>query len=164
MYSLVIRPALLGDAPALASLYNHYVETSTCTFQLDAETVDERIAWIQQHTGPHPASVAILDGTIAGFASLSPFHGRCAYRATAESSVYVREDLHRKGIGRALMTELIEEARTLGHHTLIATIEASQEGSIALHSAFGFAVVGHLTEVGFKHGRWLDVVYLQLLL
>jgi phosphinothricin acetyltransferase len=81
-----------------------------------------------------------------------------------ENSVYVRHDLHRRGIGGALLTDLVERGRSIGHHTIIALIAAEQAASVALHRKAGFTEVAHLREVGFKFGRWLDVVYLQLML
>jgi phosphinothricin acetyltransferase len=81
-----------------------------------------------------------------------------------ENSVYVRHDLHRRGIGRALLADLIERAKGLGHHSIMALIDRDQSGSIAIHHSFGFDAVGRLREVGHKFGRWLDVVYMQKML
>lgn len=121
----------------------------------------EREAWFAAHGPGHPITVAESDGQVVGWGSLSPFHTRSAYRRTVESSVYVRHDRHRQGIGAALLADLIDRARVLGHHTIIAGIDLEQAASIALHRKFAFQEVGHLHEVGFKFNRWLDVVYLQ---
>jgi phosphinothricin acetyltransferase len=108
--------------------------------------------------------VATEFGEVVGWASISKFHQRSAYGRTVENSVYVRHDLHRRGIGRALLADLIERAKGAGHHTIMALIDRDQSGSIAIHRDFGFTAVAHLREVGFKFGRWLDVVYMQKML
>jgi L-amino acid N-acyltransferase len=162
--SLLIRPAEPADLAGIRAIYNYYVEHSTCTYQLEPETHAEREAWLAAHGPAHPVLVAELAGDIVGWGALSPYHSRCGYRLTVEDSVYVRHDRHRRGIGRSLLAELIEQARVLGHHTVIAGVSADQPASLALHQQFGFIQVARLREVGYKFGRWLDVIYLQLML
>jgi phosphinothricin acetyltransferase len=111
----------------------------------------------------HPVTVAVLDGAVVGWGSLSPFHARAAYRHTVEDSVYVRPDMQGRGIGKALLADLIARAQALGHHAVMALIDGEQGPSIALHERFGFAHVGLLKEVGCKFSRWLDVVYMERL-
>lgn len=161
-----IRPATAGDLPAINSIYNHFVLHSTCTYQEVPSTAEERAAWLAAHGPEHPVTVAerVSGGEVIGWGSLSRFHARSAYRRTVENSVYVRHDLHRQGLGRALLEDLIVRGKAAGHHTILALIDASQGGSVALHRACGFETVGHLKEVGFKFGRWLDVVYMQRML
>jgi phosphinothricin acetyltransferase len=158
------RPATLDDAAAISAIYNHYVRHSTATYEETPESLDERLRWMEGHGPHHPVIVAEDAGNVSGWASLSRFHSRCAYRFTVENSVYVHPDHLRKGIGRALMIDLIAAARALGHHTIIAGISADQEPSLRLHTGLGFVEVARLREVGFKFGRWLDVVYMQLML
>jgi phosphinothricin acetyltransferase len=98
---------------------------------------------------------------VVGWGALNRFHARSAYRRTVENSVYVRADRQRRGIGRLLLMDLIERARGLGHREIIGLVCAEQEGSLALHRAVGFVEAGRLRGVGFKFGRWLDVVYVQ---
>lgn len=164
MNALSVRLALDSDLPAINSIYNHYVEHSTCTYQLEAETEAARLAWFQKRTSAHPVTVAEMDGEVVGWASLNRFHERGAYDRTVDNSIYIRHDRHRRGIGRALLTDQIARARALGHHTLLAGISAEQVASIQLHLTFGFVEAGRLREVGYKHGQWLDVVWMQLLL
>ncbi len=161
---ILLRDARWADLPEINAIYNHFVLSSTATYQEAIEPTDGREAWFARHGGEHPVTVATLDGGIVGWASLSPYHPRSAYRRTAESSVYIHAAFHRRGIGKALMVDLIERGRRLGHHTLIAGIDAEQTSSLALHEALGFERVGHLKQVGFKFGRWLDVIYMQLML
>jgi L-amino acid N-acyltransferase YncA len=161
MSTPVIRDAAAADLDAINAIYNHYVLTCTCTYQTTPAAPEDRRAWFGAHDAQHPVTVAEEDGTVVGWGALSPFHTREAYRFTAEISVYVREDRQRRGIGRKLLADLIERARTLGYHVLIAAIDGEQAGSLALHATLGFAEVGRLREVGFKFGRWLDVVYMQ---
>ena len=156
-----IRPATSADLDAINAIYNHYVHHSTCTYQEQPSTAQERAAWFASHGLTHPITVAELAGDVVGWGSLSPYHVRSAYRRTVENSVYVRHDAHRRGIGSALLADLVERATALGHRTIIAGIDAEQAPSVALHHRFGFVQVGHLRQVGFKFGRWLDVIYMQ---
>jgi L-amino acid N-acyltransferase YncA len=164
MPDIQIRAATAADLAAINDIYNHYVHHSTCTYQEEPETIEARQTWFVAHGESHPVTVAIGGDEIVGWGSLSPFHPRSAYRRTVENSVYVRHTHHRRGIGRALLADLIDRARAIGHHAIIAGIDAEQPGSIALHAALGFREVGHLREVGFKFDRWLHVRYLQIML
>jgi L-amino acid N-acyltransferase YncA len=159
-----IRLATVDDLPAIHDIYNHYVLHSTCTYQDEVEPLSARQAWFAARGPEHPVTVAELGGEVVGWGALSRFHARSAYRRTVENAVYVRHGVHRRGVGRALMVDLIERARSLGHHTVIALVDAEQRGSLALHERLGFARAGHLREAGFKFDRWLDVVYLQRML
>ena len=158
---LLIRSATVADLPAINAIYNHYVMHSTCTYQLEAETAAERLAWFRQHGTEHPVIVAEREGAVVGWGSLSRFHARAAYQHTVENSVYVRHDLLRQGIGGSLLEELIARAVAAGHHVILAGVDGEQTGSLALHARHGFVEVGRLREVGFKFGRWLDAVYLE---
>lgn len=164
MNSLSIRTATVEDLPAVNDIYNHYVLHSTCTYQTEPSTPEERAEWFAQHGPAHPVIVAEDAGEVIGWGSLSRVHTREAYRFTVEDSIYVRHDYRGRGAGSALLAELIERARALGHHAVVGLIDAEQEASIRLHRRFGFAEVGRLRQVGYKFGRWLDVIYLQLLL
>jgi L-amino acid N-acyltransferase len=162
--SFLIRPATVADLPRINEIYNHYVHTSTCTYQEDAETMEARQAWFARHGVDHPVIVGVADADVVGWGSLSAFHGRCAYRFTVENSVYVDHRWHRRGIGGLLLDDLVARARAIGHHAVIALVDASQEASVVLHARRGFVKAGQLSEVGYKFERWLDVVYMQLLL
>ena len=161
---VTIRLATVEDLAAINQIYNYYVATSTCTYQKDASTAAERAEWFAQHGARHPITVAEKAGEVVGWGSLSDYRVRWGYRFTVENSVYVRHDAQRCGIGRTLLADLIVRARALDYHTIIAGISAEQAGSILLHKKAGFTPAGHVREVGHKFERWLDVVFMQLLL
>jgi|SRR5579859_1547753 len=161
---ITIRPATESDLVVINDIYNHYVLHSTCTYQEEPELLDARQQWFSRHSDKHPVIVAEAGGQMVGWGSLSAYHPRSAYRRTVENSVYVHHQHHRRGIGSRLLQELIVDARRLGHHAIIAGIDADQPASVALHAKFHFEKVGHLKQVGFKFGRWLDVVYMELVL
>jgi L-amino acid N-acyltransferase len=159
-----IRPATEKDLEAINDIYNHYVQHSTCTYQEEPETLDNRRRWFREHGETHPIIVTQIENQIVGWGSLSVYHRRCAYRNTVESSVYVHHQHHRRGIGSLLLQELIARAWQRKFRAIIAAIDADQSTSVALHAKFDFEKVGHFKQVGFKFGRWLDVVYMELIL
>ena len=159
-----LRAATVADLAAINAIYNHYVVSSTCTYQLEPATAADRAAWFAAHGPEHPVLVAELGGEVVGWGSLSTFHTRAAFRRTVEDSVYVRHDRQRRGIGGALLAELITRARAAGHHTIVAAIDGEQAGSVVLHEQHGFTMAGRLHAVGNKFGRWLDLVYMERLL
>ncbi len=159
-----IRLATPADLAAINDIYNHYVLTSTCTYQLEPETMEDRRKWFANHGEKHPVTVAEVDGKVIGWGSISRFHARAAYANTVENSLYVHPDHRRQKIGTTLLADQIDRARKIGHHTILAIIDADQPGSIGLHERFGFNRAAHLKQLGFKFNRWLDVVYMQLLL
>jgi phosphinothricin acetyltransferase len=166
-----IRLATLDDAPAIRAIYNFEVENHTTTFDLVPRTLEGQRSWLAERSGAFAAVVATLpsqdaDGAdvVVGFASLSPYKERAAYRPTVENSVYVARDHNGHGIGRALMEHLIAVARDSGFHSMIARIEASSEASLALHRACDFRLIGVEHEVGRKFNRWLSTASMQLML
>ncbi len=159
------RLAERRDAEALRDIYNVEVLESTVTFDLVPRSLAEQVAWIDEHAGGHPAIVAVSDDDrVAGFASLSPYRPRPAYAPTVEDSVYVQRDRRGDGVGRLLLGDLVELARSHGFHSAIGRIVGGHEASIALHRACGFEEVGRERQVGRKFGRWLDVVLMQRML
>jgi phosphinothricin acetyltransferase len=171
-----IRLAASGDAEAIRAIYNVEVLGSTNTFDMVPRTRDEQERWLAEHQGVHPAIVAVdspahTEGQagaggdiVLGFGSLSSFRERSGYAATAENSVYVDRSHRGKGVGQALLAELLTLASAHGFHSVIARIAGHNETSIGLHKAAGFELVGVEREVGRKHRQWLDVVELQRLL
>ena|ERR1051326_1904414 len=162
--AMVLREAVKSDLGAINEIYNHYVVHSNCTYQEEPETMENRRLWFERHGPKHPIIVAVFNGDVLGWGSLSPYHPRSAYRYTVENSVYVHAKHQRRGIGSRLLSDLIVRAQKAGHHAIMALIDSQQKGSIALHSKFKFKTAGRVREVGRKFGRWLDVVYMERLL
>jgi phosphinothricin acetyltransferase len=161
-----VRSATAADLPAINAIYNHYVLHSTCTYQIDPSTEQERAEWLVAHGPKHPVIVAVDDasGTVIGWGSLSKFHPRQAYENSVEDSIYLHHEWQGRGVGSLVLAELLRLAKEIGHHTVLGGADAEQAGSIALHLKFGFEQVSRLKEVGFKHGRWLDVIWMQKML
>jgi L-amino acid N-acyltransferase YncA len=153
------------DSDALRAIYNVEVLESTVTFDLRPRSVAEQLAWIDEHSGGHPAIVAVSGADeVVGFASLTPYRPRPAYATSVEDSVYVRRDLRTRGVGRLLLGDLVDRARDHGFHSVIGRIVGDHDASIALHAALGFEQVGREREIGRKFNRWLDVVTMQKML
>jgi phosphinothricin acetyltransferase len=159
-----VRLARIEDAEALRTIYNLEVQESTVTFDLVPRSLDEQREWMTARSGAHAVVVAEDGDEVVGFASLSPYKERPAYRTTVEDSVYVRRDQQGRGVGKALLAELLTLATQHGFHAVVARIVGGHEASIALHQGAGFSVVGTEREVGRKFGRWLDVVLMQTML
>ena len=163
--NVTVRSAERRDAEAIRAIYNLEVAESTVTFDLVPRTLDEQVEWISEHSGGHPAVVALdADERVVGFGSLSPYRDRPAYRPTVEDSVYVLREARGGGIGRVLLDELVRLGVAHGFHSMIGRIVGGHEVSIALHRACGFEIVGTEREVGRKLGQWLDVVLMQRML
>jgi len=162
--SVTLRSATEADLVAINDIYNHYVLSSTCTYQEEPEPLEGRRQWFQHHGDRHPVIVAEVDGQVIGWGSLSAFHPRSAFRYTVENSIYVHHEHHGRGVGSLLLQELIVQARRLGHRAVVAAVDGEQTPSLALHEKFHFRKVGRLEQVGFKFNRWLDAVFLELIL
>ncbi|WP_436793685.1 N-acetyltransferase family protein [Actinospongicola halichondriae] len=161
---VTIRPATIDDAEATAAIYNVEVTGSDVTFDLVPRSVEDQRAWLGERSGALEVIVAEVEGRIAGFASLSTYRERAAYRGTVEDSVYVATDARGRGVGRVLLHGIVDVATARGFHTVMARIVGGHDASIALHRGAGFDHVGVEREVGRKFGRWLDVVVMQKLL
>jgi phosphinothricin acetyltransferase len=156
-----IRDATADDAAAIARIYNGYVLGTTITFEEEAVAADEMRARIDEtHAASLPWLVAVNEGLV-GFAHASKWKGRCAYRFSAEVTVYLDERATGRGLGTRLYTELFERLRATGMHSVLAGIALPNEASVALHEKMGMTKVAHFGEVGFKLGRWVDVGYWQ---
>lgn len=161
----MIRSATPEDAASIASLYNHYVENTIISFETEfvsAEAMRSRILEVTE--AGLPWVIAERGGQVVGYAYASKWKGRCAYRFSVESSVYVAAGHTGQGIGVELYEALIARLREGTTHVVIGGIALPNEGSQALHERFGFRKVAHFEQVGFKFGRWVDVGYWQLVL
>jgi len=159
-----VRLAQLEDAEAIRRIYNAEVTGSTVTFDLVPRSQAEQREWLEARSGAHAVLVATDDDEVVAFAALSPYRDRPAYATTVEDSIYLAESHRGRGIGRALLAELVALARQHGFHTIMARIVGGHEASIALHESLGFRLVGVERQVGRKFGRWLDVALMQHLL
>lgn len=161
-----IRPASHPDLPAILEIYNHAVIHSTATAEYNPQTLDMRLEWYAAHMGDGlPILVAENDGgLVVGWSALSKFHARYGYRFTVEDSVYIAEAWRGRGLGRQLVAPLIVRGRELGLHTIIASIDSENEASLRLHRTLGFEQIAYIREVIYKFDRWLDCVFLQLML
>jgi L-amino acid N-acyltransferase len=162
--NIQIRPAQAEDLIPITEIYNEAILTTTATFDTEPKTPSERQAWFQAHDAKHPILVAVLDGKVVGWASLSSWSDRRAYDGTAETSFYVGSKYRGQGVGRTLKAAIIDEAKRLGLHTLIARVAEGSEESMHLNESFGFVRVGTMREVGRKFGKLLDVHILQKML
>jgi len=159
-----IRKAKRSDLEAIRKIYNEAILTTTATFDTEPKSADERLQWFQSHDERHPILVAVVDGKVVGWASLTRWSDRTAYDDTAETSFYVKSEFRGRGIGRKLKEAIIEEARRLRFHTLIARVAEGSQESVHLNESAGFVLVGTLKEVGRKFGKLLDVHIMQKML
>jgi L-amino acid N-acyltransferase YncA len=163
---LVIAPAAPADLPRVAEIFAHYVRSSVITFETEPPTVAgwRRRLDGQRAPGGLPFLVAREHGDVAGYAYATPWRPKPAYQHTVEDTVYLDPGRTGRGLGRALLGELLDQCRQLGARQVVAVIAdagPASAASIALHRSLGFACVGRLTGVGRKHGRWIDTVLMQ---
>jgi L-amino acid N-acyltransferase YncA len=160
---ILIRPAAAADVGAITQIYADAVIRGTATFEIeppDATEMARRLDALSVRKFPY--LVAESAGIVAGYAYAGPYRDRRAYDWCVEDSIYVAPEFHRKGIGRLLLARLIEATENLWFRQMIAVIgDSAQTASIAVHASAGFALIGTLRSVGFKHGRWLDTVLMQ---
>lgn len=164
MQAITIRSATLPDLSAITAIYNDAILHTTATFDTEPKTDEEQLAWFKAHDARHPILVAINHGGVVGWASLSRWSDRCAYRDTAEVSTYVHADFRGRGVGKQLMLAIDAEARRVGLHTLLARIVEGNGASVRLCESLGFEHIGVMKEVGYKFGRRLDVSMMQKIL
>jgi L-amino acid N-acyltransferase len=160
-----IREAIEADLPGILAIYNDAILTTTAVYQYEPHTLEMRREWMREKQAHgFPVLVAEQAGEIAGFGTLGLWRAAAAYKYTAENSVYVAADRRGRGVGRRLLGSLIESARAMDMHAVVAVVDADNAVSIALHEAFGFERAAHFRQVGYKFGRWLDLVFLELVL
>jgi L-amino acid N-acyltransferase YncA len=162
---ILVRDASEQDLPTIVEITNQAIRETTAVWSYTPATIDSRRQWLlDRQQRDYPVLAAEVDNKVVGFASFGDFRPWEGYRYTVEHSVYVTPDWQRRGIGRLLLSNLIDRARAAGKHSMIAGIDAANSASILLHRQFGFVEVGRLPEVGWKFERWLDLVLLQLVL
>lgn len=162
---MIIRTAEEKDMPELLAIYNYEVEHGFATFDLTPKTMEERMVWFREHNiGNHPLIIAEEDGKAVGYASLSSYRPKEAYKTTVELSIYISRDYRRKGIAGKLASSIIEIARERDDvHSVISVITGGNEASILLHEHLGFEYCGTMKEMGMKFGKMLDIINYQLM-
>lgn len=160
-----IRKAAITDVPEILDIVNYSILHTTANYNYDIQTPDIQTKWFEdKQSKNYPVIVADYNGKAIGFGTYGMFREKIGYQFTVEHSVYVADEYIGKGIGKLLLTELIRLAQEQGFHVMIGGIDASNSGSIAFHKKFGFVENGIVREVGFKFGKWLDLLFMQLIL
>ena len=161
---VTVRHATEADVAAINEIYNYYILNSVATFDIEPQTLDEKLRWFRETKHPHCIFVAEEGGEAVGFACLRRFREKAAYDLTIENSVYVHHEKHGRGIGTLLMDRLVEAGRANGFHSIMARISLPNDVSVKLHEAAGFTSAGVERQVGYKFERWIDVLIMQLVL
>lgn len=165
MDDIILRNAREDDLEAILEIYNDVIINTTAVYSEKPHTLQMRSQWYHERVNNNfPVYVAVADGKIAGFSSFGHFRAWPCYRYTVEVSVYVEKSFRGKGISKILLRALIDRAKVMNIHAVIAGISADNEISINLHQSFGFREVANFKEVGYKFGRWLDLKFLELLI
>ncbi len=160
-----IRDAGVDDVPGILAIYNDVIATSTAVYREDPATLDDRRQWFDARLAQgYPILVAVDDSGIAGFASYGDFRSWPGYRFTVEHTVHIRAGQRGQGVGTRLMQALIERAVAQGKHVMVGGVDADNEASLRFHERLGFVRAARLQQVGFKFGRWLDLVFVQRIL
>lgn len=163
--SIIIRPYHTKDTQAILDIINYNILNSTALYDYNIRTFEQQKKILEEKIDKKfPVIVAELDGMVVGFGMYSEFRFREAYKFTVEHSVYVNQNYHGKGIGKIILEELIHLAKNQKIHTMIAVIDAENQSSVDFHERFGFKTVGIIKESGYKFDRWLDSVFMQLIL
>lgn len=160
-----ISPATRTQLPEILGIYNEVIRHTTAVYSDQEVTLANREAWFDARVERgFPVLVANDPSGVLGFGSFGEFRTSPCYRYSVEHSVHVRADSRGRGVGRALVTALLDRAASMQMHVMIGGIDADNAFSLGLHDSLGFEVVGHFREVGYKFGRWLDLKFLQRLI
>jgi phosphinothricin acetyltransferase len=160
---MLIDDATEADVPEIVAIYNDVIATSTAVFSDRPVTVQDRLEWLRsRRAAGQPVLVARRHGAVVGFASYGGFRSWPGYASSVEHSVHVAASERRRGIGRALVQEIVARARDAGKHVVVAGIDAENEASLRLHEQLGFERVGHMPEVARKFERWVDLVLMEM--
>ena len=158
----MLRNVVEEDAAAIAAIYAHHVIHGTASYDTDPPSTADTLAKIHRICGGELALRRCrADGRVVGYAYATQFRDRAAYAWTCENSIYVHPECQRQGVGKALLEHLCEKAQEFGFRQMVGVIGGAEEASIRLHASCGFREVGRLEAAGWKHGRWLDNVYMQ---
>lgn len=162
---MTIRPATERDIPAITAIYNEVVANSNAVWTEKQDSEAERLAWMNARRAlGYPVLVATEGSEVVGYGTFGDFRSWPGYRYSVEHSVYIHAGHRGRGLGRTIVNELVSAAAALGKHVLIAGIDGGNDASIRLHQGAGFVEVARMPEIGRKFGRWLDLVFMQLVL
>lgn len=162
---MIIREALKEDLKVIREIWNHNIEETTVNFDYEPKSVKEVEEWFKtKNSQGFPVFVADQNGEVAGYASYGTFRGWEGYKYAVEHSIYTHNDFQRIGVGKALIEHMILDAKNEGYRTMIGCIDAKNINSIHFHHKFGFESVGKMKDIGFKFGKWLDCIFVQLIL
>lgn len=162
---ILIRKATFEDVPQILDIVNYSILHTTANYHYEVLPLEVQLKWFEdKQANNHPVIVADFEGKAIGFGTYGMFREKIGYQFTVEHSVYVAESFIGKGIGGSLLNELIRIAKTEGYHVMVGGIDADNSGSIAFHKRHGFVENGIIKEAGFKFGRWLDLMFMQLIL
>ncbi|MEH0155426.1 N-acetyltransferase family protein [Limibacter armeniacum] len=162
---IVVRPAELKDVSCILEIINYEILNTTVVYDYQTRTYEQQLNWFRQKQRDNqPIIVAEMNGDVIGFGTYGSFRPREAYKFSIEHSIYINAKYRGTGVGKILMRKLIGLAKQQGYHTMIAGVDGSNKGSVEFHKKFGFTEVGHIKEVGYKFDKWLDLVFLQLIL
>lgn len=163
--NVTIRPATFNDVTAILDIVNYAILHTTANYNYDTQTIEDQNKWFEdKQLHQFPVIVAEYDGLIVGYGTYGTFREKKGYQYTVEHSVYVSDVFTGKGIGKLLLTELIQLAKTQGYHNMIGAIDADNLESIAFHKKFGFEACGVVKEAAFKFDKWLDLLFMQLII
>ncbi|MCR3923585.1 MAG: GNAT family N-acetyltransferase [Firmicutes bacterium] len=155
--------AEITDISHILEIYNHAITETTAVYHYKTHSLKERVEWYEKKLEEgYPVIVALLDNEVVGFATYGPFRMWPAYKYTIEHSVYVHPYQQRRGIGSALLKEIMRMAKEREYATMVAGIDASNKYSIAMHERLGFQYAGLIKKAGYKFGRWLDLAFYQV--
>jgi L-amino acid N-acyltransferase YncA len=163
-HEVTIRPATAADVLEITRIYNEGIRDRLATLETEERTPQERLDWLEARNERHPVLVAERQGAVAGWGSLNVFNPRPAYAHVADFSIYVGREARGTGVGRMLLSALIERARELGYHKLVLAAFPQNEAGMRLYTRFGFREVGIYREQGLLDGAWVDVVIMERLL
>jgi len=159
-----IRRARIEDLDAILDIYNDCILNSTATFDTQPRTPETQEKWFLSHDERHPVLVAVENGELVAWASLSQWSERPAYSGTAEVSVYVHKKHKARGIGKQILSALVKAGKNAGLHTLVSRIAGENQACVHIHHFCGFEEIGVMKEAGYKFGKHIDVTLMQILL
>ena len=157
--NITIRHAEISDVPAITSIYNHYIQTSTSTFEETILSEKELAIRLKNISEKYVWLVGLVNNEVIGYAYAAQWKTRSAYRLTVETSIYLKHGTEGNGYGKALYQELLQQVEELGYKCLIGGISLPNDASIKLHESLGFVKIGQFVKVGLKFGKWIDVGY-----